>query len=210
MAHSAIGPTVILITGAPGTGKTTLVSALLPRLAAAGIALPVFTKDGFKESLFESLGCEDRAWSARLGKASTLLLWHVLEQELAAGRSCLLESNFHSRLATPELAALRARRPFTLLQLVCRTEPEVLITRLRRRTGRHPGHLDPEWVPTLRAETLPWRSEPLALESEILEVDTTDWAKVDVEGITAWIAARYRWEREDSRHTQGGTGEPLG
>jgi predicted kinase len=194
MTQYEIHPTVLLVTGPPGTGKTTLIAHLLPRLAAAGIALPVFTKDGFKETLFDALGCADRAWSSRLGKASTLLLWHVLEQELAAGRSCLLESNFHAGLATPELGALRERRPFALVQLLCRTEPAVLVERLRRRTEnreRHPGHLDQEWTPALRPETVPWRAEPLALQGATLEVDTTAWDKVDLDGIATQIVALW-------------------
>ena len=194
MGQSAEYPTVLLVTGPPGTGKTTLIARLLPRLAAVGITLPVFTKDGFKESLFESLGCGDRTWSARLGMASTILLWHVLEQELAAGRSCLLESNFRSDLATPELTELRKQRPFALIQLLCSTEPAVLVERLRYRTeirARHPGHLDPEWVPALQPETVAWRAEPLGLESDTLDVDTTDWAAVDVDGIARRISALW-------------------
>ena len=195
MTDSDMQPTVLLVTGPPGTGKTTLISALLPQLAARGISLPVFTKDGFKETLFDALGCGDRAWSSRLGKASTFLLWHVLEQELAAGRSCLLESNFHAELATPELAALRERQPFSLIQLLCRTQSDVLLARLRHRTeirARHPGHLDAEWTPALRAETIPWRAEPLGLESATLDVDTTDWEQVDLDDLTARIAALWR------------------
>jgi catechol 2,3-dioxygenase-like lactoylglutathione lyase family enzyme/predicted kinase len=185
-------PAVLLVTGPPGTGKSTLIARLLPRLAAAGHALPVFTKDDFKETLFETLGAGDRDWSGRLGRASMALLRHVLAQELAAGRSCLVEANFHASLATPEFAALRARQPFALLQLLCSTRPQVLLERLRRRTDlreRHPGHLDPEWIPALRAETLAWRAEPLALESETLEVDTTDWEALNLDAITARVVA---------------------
>ena len=183
-------PTIILVAGPAGTGKTTLIRTLLPRLAAAGIRLPVFTKDGFKETLFDTLGTGDLAWSKRLSHASMALLTQALATELAAGRSCLVEANFRADLATAELAALRAQYPFALVQILCRTAPAVLVERLRRRADsgeRHPGHLDADWAPALTPETVPWRTEPLGLEGAVVEVDTTVWEAVDIDGIAVKI-----------------------
>jgi 2-phosphoglycerate kinase len=44
-------PALILVSGAPGTGKTTVANALATRLQ-----IPTVSKDAIKESLFESLG----------------------------------------------------------------------------------------------------------------------------------------------------------
>lgn len=185
-------PTVVFVAGPAGTGKTTLIRRLLPPLAAAGVRLPVFTKDGFKETLFDTLGWDDLAWSKRLSVASFALLYQVLAAELAAGRACLVEANFRADLAAADLRSLRAQHPFDLVQLLCRTDPAVLVARLQRRSAgreRHPGHLDPEWAPALAPETVLWRAEPLDLPGVVIEVDTTDWASVDVGGIAAQIAA---------------------
>jgi hypothetical protein len=59
-------PLVLIVTGAPASGKTTL-----GRQLANALGLPYFSKDLFKESLFDSLGWQDRAWSQRVGGAST-------------------------------------------------------------------------------------------------------------------------------------------
>src|SRR2546421_10477549 len=89
-------PLVVIVTGPPCTGKTTL-----GRRLARELALPFLGKDLIKESLFDTLGVGDREWSKKLGRATVELLFVLMESELAAGRSFLVESNFSSELATP-------------------------------------------------------------------------------------------------------------
>jgi tRNA uridine 5-carbamoylmethylation protein Kti12 len=56
---------LIIVTGRPAAGKSTLAKWLGQRLD-----MPVLSKDGIKEILFEELGWHDREWSKRLGRAS--------------------------------------------------------------------------------------------------------------------------------------------
>jgi predicted kinase len=54
--------TLILVTGPPASGKTTLAQPL-----ARQLGVPLLGKDTVKEALFDTLGTGDRAWSRRLG-----------------------------------------------------------------------------------------------------------------------------------------------
>jgi uridine kinase len=65
--------TVILITGHPSAGKTTLARYLSKRLV-----LPTICKDDIKEILYDTLGWSTLEWSLQLSAAAwTLLYKHV-------------------------------------------------------------------------------------------------------------------------------------
>src|SRR5207237_374292 len=95
------GPCVLLVTGAPASGKSTL-----GRRLAKDLGLPYITKDLFKETLFDTLGWGDRAWSRRAGLASTQLLCRTAAALLEAGQSIAMESNFYPQWDTPALLEL--------------------------------------------------------------------------------------------------------
>jgi predicted kinase len=170
-------PTLVIVTGLPCTGKSTLARRLAGRLG-----LPLFTKDQVKETLFDTLGVGDRAWSRRLGAASTAVLFAVVESTLAAGRSCVAESNFHPELDTARLREIQARHAFAVAQVLCVADGEALWARYQERaarSARHPGHLDHVLVEELKPQLLAGRLGPLPVGGTLIEVDTTDFAAVD-------------------------------
>jgi predicted kinase len=170
-------PLLIIITGLPCSGKTTLGKRL-----AADLRLPYFYKDGIKELLFERLGWQDRAWSRLLSLASYDVLFQVMEAQLQAGRSSIVESNFNAAVDTPKFLALFEGHPFTPFQLVCRAPGEVLLQRYQRRAElaeRHPGHLDRLILDELREPLLTGLYIPLELPGQWVEVDTTDFHTID-------------------------------
>src|SRR5687768_2133644 len=89
-------PNAVIVTGLPCTGKTTLARRL-----SADLKLPLICKDDIKETLFDTLGWRDREWSRKLGAATMRLLYMWVEEELAAGRSFIVECNFKVEYDTP-------------------------------------------------------------------------------------------------------------
>jgi predicted kinase len=94
-------PLVIIVTGPPASGKTTIGTQL-----ARQLKLPFLSKDLFKETLFDVLGWSDRAWSQRIGGAGMALLYRTAQALLESGVSMVLESNFYPEWDGPQLQAL--------------------------------------------------------------------------------------------------------
>jgi hypothetical protein len=154
--------------------------------------MPFLYKDGIKETLFDTLGWSDREWSRKLGAATYALLFHLLEMELAVGRSLVVESNFDAERAGPSFLALRERYSFRPVQVCCFADGAVLLERWRSRATsdeRHPGHDDLGHMAELEPALLRGRLDPLPLDGPIIEVDTTNFARVDIEAITREVLA---------------------
>jgi predicted kinase len=172
-------PLVVVVTGPPASGKSSVAESV-----AEGLPAPLIAKDPVKELLFDALGTGDPAWAKKLGLATYAILFHALEQEVRAGRSCVLEANFDHDEASAQLAALQLRTPFRALQIVCTATREVLLERFVHRSGsRHPGHIDDERLEDVEESIDAGRWRALALDGELVEVDTTDWSAVDVDAL---------------------------
>jgi len=135
---------VLLVTGLPATGKTTVARAL-----AYALAVPMLAKDGIKEPLLELLGAADMAASRRLSDASFAALFALAREQLAAVGAVVLEGNFRPGEHEPALRALLAHSACQCTQVLCRVAEPLRQARLKARgtdASRHPGHRDAEWV----------------------------------------------------------------
>jgi predicted kinase len=153
----------------PSSGKTTVAEGL-----AARLALPLIAKDEIKESLYESLGADDVAASARIGAAAYALLFGLARTMLATGVSLITEANFF-RDQEREFASLPGHR---LAQLHCHAPLDVLLDRYASRT-RHEGHQDAEKIKELPARFQSGVHSPLRLSGELIQLDTTEAVDLD-------------------------------
>jgi predicted kinase len=164
---------IVLVSGPPASGKTTLARALAPRLG-----LQLISKDDIKETLFEHLGWSDREWSQRLGAATWEVLWILLDRAATGGASVIVESNFHTE-HRERIASLGAE----VIELHCSAQPETIVRRFRERE-RHPGHVDSTIV-IGDARAVLDAHRPIT--DRVIHVDTEDPDAIDVDGIVQEI-----------------------
>ena len=177
-------PVLVVVSGAPGAGKSTLAKQLAERLD-----IPLLDRDDIKDAMFDVMGWSDRAWSQKVGRASWELLFLFAERLLAAGSSAILDSNFE-RSAHPQLRAIAERIPYTLVEVHCRAPASVCARRFRARWDagdRHPGHVSDWSEERYLAETADRRFVPLKESDVLVEVDTDDCVNVDVDEIAKVI-----------------------
>ena len=162
-------PLLLVVSGMPSSGKTTVAEGLARRLR-----LPLISKDEIKESLYDSLGAADVAASAHLGRAAYALIFAFARASLDSGASVLVEANFF-RDQEAEFMGLPAHR---LVQLHCQAPLAILSERYANRS-RHAGHHDTEKIRELPARFESGVHDALNLPGDLTELDTTQPVDLD-------------------------------
>jgi predicted kinase len=165
-------PLLVIVTGMPAAGKTTLARGL-----AQDLELPLVAKDDIKEVLYDTLGVGDPDWSRRLGAATYALLFAFCRELLSAGQAAVAEANFFAGSHEADFAGLP---PHCLVQIHCNAPLAVILERYAGR-ARHPGHVDRDRANDLRQRFDDGAHGPLGLAGDLIEVDTS--GAVDIEGL---------------------------
>jgi predicted kinase len=175
-------PALIIVNGLPGAGKTTLAHRL-----GGDLHLPVFSRDGLYETLYDALPTEN------VGAAAYPLMYYAAGIVLAAGQSVIVEGFFgRPDVRTAEFLDLQRTHDFAPLQILCEADGAVLLERfLARLDSRHAGHADAAWLEANRERLLSGTLEPLALAGPIMEIDTTTPNRFDYDALLQQVRSAF-------------------
>lgn len=128
----------ILVTGIPAAGKSTMAAFLGEQLQ-----LPVLSKDGIKELLYDTVGFRSRAEKVRLGTAAMDIMYYTAEQLMSCRQAFILENNFE-HASREGLAAILDRHSYQAITVTLTGDLESIYRRFLERNqspDRHRGHV---------------------------------------------------------------------
>jgi len=178
---NAIEIPIVVVSGLPASGKSTLSRKLAPALG-----LSLIDKDDILEGLFETIGVGDTDWRRRLSRASDSIVQRMARSSPGAVLTSFWRwPGMSDDSGTPiDWIAATSHR---VVEVYCAIDPQLAATRFVSRP-RHAGHLDQikrydEVVATFRALAA---AGPLCIGS-LLRVDTS--GIVDSDAVTRDVRA---------------------
>ncbi|MGI8701388.1 MAG: AAA family ATPase [Nocardioidaceae bacterium] len=153
--------TLVVVTGVPGAGKTTLGSAVARALGA-----PLLSLDTLKERLYASSPADLDPHELRLAAEAELV------DELAAGAGTVVVDIWVApQRDTDRVVGLLRRQPRSVVELLCRVPAEIAVRRYaeRQRSGPH-RRADRATLQRIREAAA--RMEPMPI-GRCIEVDTS-------------------------------------
>ena len=152
---------LIVFSGLPGTGKSTLADSL-----GRDLGIPVFAKDWLEATLLRS-GLPSEEGAKSLGFVGYELLTVLAERQLMLGQSVILDSvaGLQSIRDTWRQLSEQYQADWRAIECICSDE-SLHRSRLKDRKRNIPGWHELQWseVERVRKYYLPWEGEHLILD----------------------------------------------
>jgi len=167
-------PKLIIVSGMPGVGKTTLAKNLSEKLT-----IPYICKDEIKEKLFDILDNTKEEECKKMGSIAYDIMYDMAWKFITNGNSVILESNFTDR-SIESLKKFSKKAKIT--QIYCHADPEIVFKRFYKRHlsgNRHPKHVlydNPDDFKK-RVSNINYK---LKLPGRLIEVDMNNSKKVNI------------------------------
>ena len=176
-------PTLVLVSGAPGSGKTTLAPQLVSALGFVQLA-----RDDIKERLWDAWARQPELQEQVPG-AHWGAYYAALGALLDAGVSVVAEGSIHSVRGVPEIQTLLPRARTVIVH--CDASRATVHARFKRRAtpDRHPAHLDTLLIDDIKTNPGRWShfEEPPQVGVPILRVNTEDGYRPSLAEITRFV-----------------------
>ena len=184
-AGSAAGrPTLAVVSGGPGTGKTTLAHTL-----AGVLGCPAIVRDEIKQGLVLSTPGYEGGGADPLNRPALDAFFGVLGVLLRAGVTVVAEAAYQDRLWRPGLEPLAELARIRVVR--CATPAALAHDRILRRvaaSAHRVAHGDRELLAALASgERSLDAYVPLSLDVPTLTVDTSDGYQPGIEDIAAFV-----------------------
>ncbi|MEU6077035.1 AAA family ATPase [Micromonospora sp. NPDC047074] len=178
-------PTLVVVSGPPGAGKTTLAHRL-----ARKIGCPAICRDEIKEGMVHTAGDFSAAPVDDLTLRTLPTFFQVLELLLAAGVTTVAEAAFQDRLWRPHLLPLSGLADIRVVH--CQIAAATAWDRIKQRQGESPtrrAHADAFFIDQQIHTAGHDSFDRVRLDVPEFEVDTSDGYRPGLDEIVAFVNA---------------------
>ena len=177
-------PTLVVVSGPPGSGKTTLAHQI-----AQAVGCPAVCRDEIKEGMVHTAGEFTASSGDELTRRTLPVFFGVLHMLLRAGVTTVAEAAFQDRVWRAALTALHGAAQIRIVH--CTVPASVAFQRSLRRAAGDPvrrAHADPGPGDAARSARRHHAFERVSVDAPWIEVDTTDGYRPGLGEILAFVS----------------------
>jgi len=176
-------PLLLVVTGSPASGKTTLA-----HLLANKINCPLLSRDELKEGLINTLELSHSQVDRSVDLQVYETFFETIELLLSKNISLVVEAAFQDKLWRPKLLPLLQKAAIKII--ICKADLTLIKARFANRLSTNPDREKFHGDQSMNAEqiaSLIDHYNPVKMEVPTLEVDTTQEYNPDLEEIINFI-----------------------